>query len=260
MGDRPADPARRLGFLARLGHFARGLVYVAMGVLAARALVVSRVVAAGPEEALRAIVRGPHGPAIVALIAGGLFADALFRSIEALDRRRSRFARLVRWGRAAGAALMGATALRVERHIRASSAGGGVRNAILWLLRQSWGPRALIGAGAVALIVGILEVLQGVTGRFREGFRRRGMSRFQKTWAGRVTRAGLIAHGALIGAIGAYGVRAGIEANARDVVDSATALRRISSLPFGTELVAGIAAGLVAYGLSQWVLTLYRKA
>jgi hypothetical protein len=260
LAERPADPARRLGFLARLGHFSRGLVYVAMGVLAARALLLSRVLAAGPEEALRAIVHGPHGRTIVALIAGGLFADALFRAIEALDRRRSRLERLGRWGRAGGAALLGATALRVERHLRDPRAGDGFRGAILWLLRQAWGPRALIGAGVIALIVALLEIVQGATGRFREGFRRKGMSRFQKTWASRITRAGLVAHGALIGAIGAYGIRAGVEANARDVVDSATALRRISSLPFGTALAAGIAGGLVAYGLSQWVLALYRKA
>jgi hypothetical protein len=86
------------------------------------------------------------------------------------------------------------------------------------------------------------------------------MSRLQKTWASRVTRVGLVAHGTLIGVIATYLIRAGRQANARDVIDSGTALRRIASLPLGSGLVAGIAVGLVAYGLSEWVLAVYRKA
>jgi hypothetical protein len=114
--------------------------------------------------------------------------------------------------------------------------------------------------GAVVGVVASVEMFQGASGRFREGFRRKFMSRFEKTWAGRVTRAGLVAHGAILAVIAVYLVRAGLETRARDVIDSGTALRRIASLPLGSGLLAGIAVGLVAYGLSQWVLALYRKS
>lgn len=259
MADRASGAVRRLGFLARLGHAARGLVYLAMGVLAARAVLFARSVAAGSRDALGALTREPHGLLIVAVIAGGLFADALFRAIEGLDPRRSLLFRLGRWTRAAGAALLAITALQVERRIRMPGEGDGVRRAVQWILRQGWGPRALVLAGAVAGIVAGVEVFQGITGRFREGFRRKSMSRFEKTWAGRVTRAGLVAHGALVAVIAVYLVRAGREARARDVLDSGAALRRIAALPMGTGLLAGVAVGLAAYGLSEWVLALHRK-
>jgi hypothetical protein len=259
LAERTSGPARSLGFLARLGHAARGLVFLAMGTLAGGAVLSSRAVAAGPREALGALLREPHGFWIVSVIAGGFIADAIFRAIESLERRRSFLFRLGRWMRAAGAAILGVTALRVGRQMRTPSGGDGLRRGALWVLRQAWGPRALIAAGAIAGLVASIEIFQGMTGRFREGFRRKSMSRIQKTWASRVTRAGLAAHGALVGVIAVYLVRAGSEANARDVIDSGTALRRIAALPLGRGLLAGIAVGLVAYGLSEWVLALYRK-
>jgi broad specificity phosphatase PhoE len=258
LAERGSAAVRSLGFLARLGHAARGLVFLAMGVLAARAVLFARTVAAGAREALVALMREPHGVVIIAVIAGGLFAEALFRAIEGFDRRRSLLFRLKHWGRAAGAAIFGITAWRVERQIR--TGGDGVRHAVQWILRQAWGPRALMLAGAVVGVAASVEVFQGATGRFREGFRRKSMSRFEETWAGRVTRVGLVAHGAILGVIAVYLVRAGLETRARDVIDSGTALRRIASLPLGSGLLAAIAVGLVAYGLSQWVLALYRKS
>jgi len=259
LAERASRPARSLGFLARLGHAARGLVFLAMGTLAARAVLSARAVAAGSREALGALLREPYGFWIVSVIAGGFIADAIFRAIESFEPRRSLLFRLGRWARAAGAAILGVTALQVGRQIRTPRGGDGLRRAALWILRQTWGPRALIAAGTVAGLIASIEIIRGTTGRFREGFRRKSMSRLQKTWASRVTRVGLAAHGALIGAIAVYLVRAGSEANARDVIDSGTALRRIAALPLGRGLVAGIAVGLVAYGLSEWVLALYRK-
>jgi hypothetical protein len=259
LAEQVTGPARRLGFLARLGHGARGLVFLAMGALAARAVFSARAVAAGSREALVALVREPHGLWLVSVIAGGFIADAIFRVIEGFGRR-GLLARLGCWARATGAAILGVTALRVGHQLRAPRSGDGVRRAVLWILRHPWGPRALVAAGVVAAIAASIEIFQGATGRFREGFRRKSMSRLQKTWASRVTRVGLVAHGALIGVIATYLIRAGRQANARDVIDAGTALRRIASLPLGRGLVAGIAVGLVAYGLSEWVLAVYRKA
>jgi hypothetical protein len=256
--ERRAPAARRLAFLGRLGDAARGLVYVSMGFLAARAaLAAGAGSAAGPDDALRWVVREPHGSLVVALVAGGLFADALFRAIDAFTRR-SASGRIAAGARAAGAALLGATALRVGRRVRRTGAPV-LRSAVAWVLARPWGPRALIAAGAAAGIVALLEIVQATTGRLKDRFRKRALARQPRRWAEAIARAGIAAHGALVGMIAALLVRAGVEGDPRDVVDSGGALRRLERLPFGPWLLAAAAGGLVAYGLSQWVLAVYRR-
>jgi len=250
---------RRLRFLGRLGHFARGLVYLAMGYLALRAaLATGAGRAAGPDDALRWVLGERHGPLLVALAAGGLFADALLRFVEAFTRR-SPASRIASAARGAAALLLGATALRVEHHVRRSADGAVVRRSVAWLLGRSWGPRALVAAGAAAGVLALFEIAQGATGRLKERFRRRSMGRRQHEWAETVSRAGIAAHGALLGLIGWFLLRAGLEGDPRKVVDAGGALRRVERLPLGPGLLAAIAAGLAAYGLSQWLLVFYRR-
>jgi len=256
--ERPAPAARRFAFLGRLGDAARGLVYVAMGFLAARAaLAAGAGRAAGPDDALRWVIREPHGPLVVALVAGGLFADALFRAIDAVTRR-STPGRISAAARALGAALLGVTALRVGGNVRRTGTHA-VRDAVARLLEHPWGARALVAAGAAAGIVALLEIVQGVTGRLTERLRNRALGRRPRRWAAAIARTGIAAHGALLGVIAIFLVRAGIEANPRAAVDSGGALRRVERLPFGPGLLAAIAAGLVAYGLSRWILAIYRR-
>jgi hypothetical protein len=256
--ERPASAVRRLAFLGRLGDAARGLVYVAMGFLAARAaLAAGKGSAAGPDDALRWVIREPHGPLVVALVAGGLFADSFLRAVDAFTRRTAA-GRIGAAVRALGAALLGATALRVGSHVRRTGAPV-VRGAVSWLLARPWGARALVAAGAVAGVVALLEIAQGATGKLRDRFRKGALPRRSRRWAERIARAGVAAHGALVGLVALFLVRAGLDANPRDVVDSGGALRRVERLPFGPGLLAGIAAGLAAYGLSRWVLAVYRR-
>lgn len=258
MADGSPAAARRLVFLKRFGDLARGLVYVAIGITAARAAFTPGLRATGPGGALHAILRGPHGRIIVAAVAAGLFADAFFRAIEAVAGRGFLF-RVSRAARALGALALGWTALRVERIVRSRHDGNSFRDAVAWLLQRRWGPRALVAAGAVAAFVAVLEIVQAVSRRFRARFRRKDLPRFSRDWVERVMRFGLGAHGALVGVMAWYLWRAGIESNARDVADSGTALRRVQHLPFGTGLLAAIAVGLVAYGVSQWVLAISGK-
>lgn len=260
MSERRVPATRRLGFLVRLGHAARGLVYLAVAFLAARAAIFSRRRAMGPAGALRWVFHERYGAAVVALVAGGLLADAVFRAVESWSRRKRSF---LSWFspavRSAGAALLAWTAIRVARSLRREPDGVLLLRAAGWVLRQSWGPRGLIAAGAAAGIVAVLEIAQGITGRTRDSFRKNSMGRQQRTWSARVMRAGLMAHGALVAVMAWYLLRAGFDANPRDVVGPGDALQRIRGLPFGPGLLGGIAIGLAAYGVSQWVLAIYRR-
>jgi hypothetical protein len=117
-----------------------------------------------------------------------------------------------------------------------------------------------MAAGGVAGLVALFEIMQGMTGRLRESFLRRSMGKRQRAWSDTVMRVGLATHGALVGVMAWYLVRAGVESNARDVADPGTALARIQHLPFGSGWLAALAVGLIAYGLSQWILGFYPRS
>ena len=260
MAERRAPAVRRLGFLATLGHFARGVVYLVTGAWAGRAAVLSHSRALGPGAALKAVLGGRDERVFVGALAVGFFADALFRLIQTLSRKgRGLLGRLAFLVRGIGAAALGATAFQIYRHARLQKEGDFLRERLGWVMARPWGTKAIIVAGAIAAVAGGREILEGATGRLRETFVRKRMGRLQKKLSLRVARLGLAAHGTLIVLTGLFLVRAGLAANPRAAVLTGGALRRVGLLPFGSALLAGLAVGLIAYGLSQLILGVYRR-
>ncbi|RUP14067.1 MAG: DUF1206 domain-containing protein, partial [Methylobacterium sp.] len=76
--------------IARFGYGARGVVYIVVGGLALLAALGHGGRAGDSKDALRAVMAGPFGAAIVGLIALGLAGFALWRLVEGItdaDRR-----------------------------------------------------------------------------------------------------------------------------------------------------------------------------
>ena len=261
MPERAVPAVRKYGVLARLGHFARGVVYLAMGVWTARAAVVSHARALGPGDALKAVLGGRESRGFIAAVAAGFFADALFRLIQTFSGRSRRpLARAAFLIRGIGSALLGATALQIYLNVRLEREGDSLREKVGWVMAHPWGTKAIIAAGAIAAIVGAREIFEGATGRLRETFVKKRMGKIQKRWSLRVARLGLAAHGTLITLMGFFLVRAGLAANPRAAVLTGGALRRVGLLPLGSALLAGLAVGLIAYGLSQLLYGVYRRS
>src|SRR5437899_3250010 len=76
-----------LDALGRFGYFSRGVVYLTIGGIAARAALLSHGRAMGPGGALRAILSGPYGLLLVGIIMAGLCAFSIFRLAQALYSR-----------------------------------------------------------------------------------------------------------------------------------------------------------------------------
>ena len=260
MAERRVSAVRRFGMLARLGHFARAVVYLAMGIWTGRAAIFSHARAVGPGAALKAVLGGEEGRLFVGAVALAFFADALFRLVQAVSQReRGIPARLAFFLRGVGAAALGATAFQVYRNVRLQREGDLLREKLGWVMARPWGTKAIIAAGAVAGIAGLREIFQGATGRLRETFVKKKMGRLEKKWSVPVARLGLAAHGALIAVMGFFLVRAGLAANPRGAVLTGGALRQVGLLPFGSAILAGLAVGLIAYGLSQLLFGFYRR-
>lgn len=253
---------RGLDALARFGYFSRGLVYLVMGGIAARAAVLSRGRATGFGGALRLILRGPEGKILVGVVAAGLLAFAVFRLAQARYSRSRGLLR--RAGYAAGGLVSAGLALtawrlRFHEHAAGGSGPGALRELATRILSHSWGRDLLVAGGAIAAAAGAIEVLQAVSGRFPEKFLLGGMGPRRRTWSLRLTRFGLAAHGVLVLTIGYFGARAALDYDPREVLETGGALRRLSRPPFGTWTAAAVAVGLAAYGSYMWFLARYRK-
>lgn len=246
--------------LARFGYLARGVLYITLGLLAGRAAIASHSAKVGPSDALRALLREPHGHALLLLLAAGFASYAIFSFAEMSARKKSGVLRRTSHAVAGVAsAALSILCLRLLKTFLPGRAGGIAERPIAWLLRQPWGARALIVGGAIVVLAGFLELYRGVAGRFRERFIERRMGRFERRWAVRVTRFGLAAHAVLLVTIGFLGIRAGAGSDPDPSVSTRGAIYWLSHRRFGTLPLALLAAGLVSYGLSLFILTLYRR-
>ena len=238
--------------LARFGFFARGLVYVLMGAVAARVALLQRGHATGPVDALARTLTGWTGGLLLAVVAAGLFAFVLFRAAQCVRTRR-RFAQIGYAGSA-----LGNSAVRILFHLHAGEDAAGLRELGSRLVSTAWGRGALELGGAITVIAGGVEMVRALLGRLPADFTAAIMARGQKGWTTELARVGVFAHGAVIAVAGYSVFRAGIESNPRALSGTEAALRTIMRADTGLVLFALVAAGLLAYGLSLLVLAAHQ--
>ena len=244
--------------LARFGFFARGIVYLLVGGIAARVTILQRGRANGPADALALTLTGRGGRAVLGVVAAGLFAFVLFRAVQC-SRTRRRFARIGYAGGALANLFLAVSAVRILLHFRAGGDAAGLREAEARLVSEAWGRGALEVGGAIAVVVGAVEMARGILGKLPPDFTAAIMVRERKRWTSTLARGGVFAHGLVLAVAGASICRAGFEANPRALSGTGAALRTIKRADFGPVLFALVAGGLLAYGLSLFVLAAHRR-
>lgn len=213
-----------LELLARLGFAAKGFLYGVVGLLAFLAAIGEGGRITDTNGALRAIVSQPFGHTMLLILAIGLFGYAAWRTLEGIVDSEGR-----------GDALK-------DLAVRASYVVRGLLHGyfgwkVLQLYRGFSSPR------------NSREELVAETFRWPLG-----------EWAVAVCRAGIAARGLVFGVVAWYLIRAGITGRASQTADSADAIRIAASWPepLGSWLLAGVGAGLLAYGGLQALNAKYR--
>jgi len=243
--------------LARLGFAATAVLYVVVGVTAARVAVEgARDPSAGIPGALRWMVRQPHGPAILGAVAAGFASFAVWHALEARVRRRGWFERLGHLAGAAGYA--GLTASAVSLLVRGREPDGDRTRVVLsWLLALPFGLVLLYVAAAATLAGGLYETWQGFSGKLRQSFATRWLPAHAARFARRAARFGIASRGIVLIVIGWAQWRVARGLGSGRVSEVGGALRTLSrSVWGGSWLAAIVAVGLVAYGLYMGILAL----
>ena len=250
-----------LRLLPRLGYAARGLVYLVIGGFAVLAAFGSEGRAPDERAALLKILQQPLGDVLLALVALGLIAFALWRLAQSLldaDRHgTSGKALLIRAGLFASAVFSAALAVSaIDLIFRLSPAKSGAKDWSAWVMAQPFG-RPLLGLIGLAVIgAGLATAYKGVRADLEKRF---DMDRQDLRWAMPVSRIGLVARGLVFVLGGGFAIAAAIEADPGQAKGLGDALRWLQGQPYGPWLLGSAGIGLLAFGAYGFIEAAYRR-
>jgi Domain of Unknown Function (DUF1206) len=241
--------ARAAGaWLARLGFAARGVLYAVIGLLALAIALGHPRTSANQSGALHTVAARPFGHVILIILAIGLAGYAVWRATQAVtgrgvqsQGRKSAFDRIAAAGSALGYTLVFLLAIAILTG--AGKTSGSIDQPVRKAMRIS--PDIVIAAGAITLIVALVQVYKAVGRPYMEDVRASGAIRSVMAWLG---SAGYLTRGVVFGLIGYELIAAGLSYSPHKAVGLDRALIKLSNLGAGPALLVVAAAGLIAFG------------
>ncbi len=254
-----AADSRPLGWLARIGLLARGVVYLVMGWLAV-------LVGLGGKAhidqrgAITEVIAAPFGSLLVVLLALGFAAYALWRFSEAAfgvpGEGDGIGPRLKALARGVAYSLLAITSLSVLQGARASQSGqqGGLAADVM----KQTGGRWLVGlVGAAVIVVGVVMVREGWSEKFMRYF---GSIPSQvRRWVVPLGRIGTVTRGIVFAVSGILVVVAAWTIDPRKAGGIDAAFRTLLDQPYGPALVVVLGCGLVVFGVYGLAEAAYRR-
>lgn len=249
--DVAADVAnsRPMGWLARVGLTARGVVYIVMGWLAILLATGSRA-HVDQRGVLAEILDRPAGTALVWLMALGFAAYALWRFSEAAfgvtGERAGPGPRLRSLARGIAYTGLAFTALAVLNGTRTTQSGQ--QGHLAATVMQQTGGRLLVGAvGLIVIAVGLLMVREGWSKKFLRYFG--ALPAHASRWVVPLGRIGTVARGAVFAVTGLLVLLAAWSADPAKAGGIDQAFRTLLQQPYGVALVSLLGAGLMTFGV-----------
>jgi hypothetical protein len=159
----------------------------------------------------------------------------------------------------AGFGLYAARLLMGMASSRGGQSGGNSDDWTATLMAQPFGRWLVALAGLIIIGVGIYQLYEGFTARFRDDLMLHEMSPEEIQWSTRAGRMGYIARGVIYAIIGGFLLLAAWRSNPQEAGGIGEALATLASQPYGPWLLGLVGAGLIAYGLFAFVLARYRR-
>ncbi|WKN44362.1 DUF1206 domain-containing protein [Tunicatimonas pelagia] len=253
--------------IARVGMFAKGVVYVILGVLTAMYAFGSGGQKAGKDSALKFVYEQPFGKVLLAVLAAGLICYVIWRFVQAFrdpeDKGDDKQGIGNRIGYAASGVLYGVFAYEAIRMLftsGSSGSGGSQKETIVsMLLGQPFG-QILVGIVAVVFFgKAAYQIYRAVSGKYAKKVKDSELDYRVKDILRKAGYVGYVARGIVIAIIGYFFLRAAIESNPNAAGGTQQAFDFIqSSSTWGTILLGIIAIGLACYGVFMFVKARYR--
>ncbi len=252
--------------LGRAGYAAKGVVYCLIGAFAVQAALGRGGQVGGPHEAVRTLGEQHQvGRPVLLAIGVGLLGYALWRVIEALIDPQglgtSGKGLVQRMGNGIGALFNGAlgvVALQLAGG-RSPSSSGEPDTFVGHVMRWPHGEILIAAFGAVAVGVGVGQIVHGLKHGFLRELDLSQLSSKERKWITRSGTLGLVARGVVFGVIGIFLVKAALEHRPGSAVGIGGALRTIAAQPWGLVMLLAVAFGLVCYGAFQLMLARYAR-
>jgi hypothetical protein len=258
-----ASPA--LIWLGRLGFACKGLVYILIGALTARAVVGDQDAASTDSQAvMRHVLDMPFGSAILAVIGVGLLGYAIWRVVQAaLDTERKGTDPKGLWVRGAYVisagvhVLLSVSAFQLVRGASAMSGGEqSTQDATARLMQQPFGPVLVAAVGLCLAGAGLFQLYRAYSTDFRKKLQIDAQDSDAMMLAGRL---GYAARGVTFLIMGGFLGMAAFRQAPDEAKGIAGALATLAQQPYGQLLVGVVAAGLAAYGVFMFVEARYRR-
>ena len=255
--------------LARLGYAAKGVVFIVIGVLAARLAAGQGGATTDQRGALRLIGEGPFGTLALLVIGVGLLGYMAWRIVSAItDAERkgsdpsSLAVRLASAARGVAYGLLGVQTLRALATRGSGPNGGGSGQAQHWTARllEMPGGRALVAIAGLAFIgyAGYQLYRASSEEKVRKHLDLAEAGADKARWIVRFGQFGIAARAVVFGLVGVFLVRAAKQHDASEAGGLQDSLATLAQAPYGRVLLAVVALGLVAYGAYQLATARYR--
>lgn len=251
---------------ARIGYAAKGVVYVLVGVLTAKAAIGIGGDVEGSEGVLLTILRQPFGRVLLAIVALGLACYAFWRFVQAIkapeqhgdEDAKSVFKR----GYAVVSGLLHASlvvlAVRMILKGGGSESSGSTESKTAELMSQPFGRTMVAIVGLIIIGVAIRQFYRAYSASFKKKMALHELSHSARTWFVRASRWALSARGIVFGTIGILLVIAAIRADPSKAAGFEEAMRTLESNSYGPWLFGFVALGLFFYGIFQFGKAKYR--
>ena len=253
--------------LARAGYAAKGIVYIVIGALAARAAFGNGGATTDQRGAIDWIGDGPFGTIALVVIGVGLLGYTAWRLVAAAtdaegdgDDPTSLGKRLASAGRGLAYGALGVSALRAAQG--AGDAGGGATQTRDWtarLLDLPFGVALVVAVGLGVIGYAGYQVVRAFTDRVKKHLDLNEAGPTAATWIVRTGRFGIAARAVVFVIIGVFLIKAGLDHDSSKAGGIAQSLDALADAPFGRLALGAVALGLVAYGIYQLATARYRR-